>query len=704
MTSSSKQPSRKRSINSSASTDSTAASSSATATAKNRLLKRKLNKQKSNKNFFQKIAKALSLSQSTVQAVCVLCLAILTGMIWNVYDGAHTPVWHARQKDAKDDMAIKRFLEQVCNNEDDDEDVYCHPSLIPKRRTQMAIRDIGPGTRVLEIPRTLTIWDLDALRDDWIRQHVWGAKHGQTQNPLDSAAYLALYLALIVKGTVRPTNIYDKSQGENNNVEDSTTSQKNSSRLLQYLNECMPKQKDLAEFHPIFWDEQELLSLIRPHSATFAVVKAYRDMVRSEYQAFVQSYQSKTTEHLQDVVSEDEYRVFRVLVMSRSFGTGPLPIESSSSSDTSLSQEEMELYQKEAGIDMSKGCYSMTPILDFYDHHATPNVQYAYNIDRDAFIIQASNMGIAAGHEVVDTYGKFTDSHLFAKFGFTNGDGSAYSQANLATWHRVMDMDLKKQFSYLPMKGNQPISPGLQKALDKQREDIQRYLRFDDGYAECIRKDSDHPEEAMELKKLKSLHLTHIANHARRWNIVMLPRAPDSSPARASNIPITTKAPKVSTKTVQVFHKKEYHLVSATCRLISLTDQDYNGRAIDILKENLPNHSFLLESPLREDSEHDSLEAALEFRTHFCLARLASEALQRYDRTSADEEANVAKLSRDSFQSKEWTAAHLRLSEMQTLEALRDASFAAARVYEDQRNRSPAFTIHDKPCPVDGDK
>jgi hypothetical protein len=276
------------------------------------------------------------------------------------------------------------------------------------------------------------------------------------------------------------------------------------------------------------------------------------------------------------------------------------------------------------------------------------------------------------------------------------------SQANLATWHRLLDMDLGQQFSYLPFSRNQELSEGLHKALDKQKQAVSRYL-FDDGYDECINEDTEdsgHPPEAYELKRLKIQHLARIANHARRWNLVLLPRAPESLPSRASNIPITYEPPKVTKKGAKFFHRREYQLLSATCRLISLTHKDYNGNAVAVLKENLYNNSFLPEIQVKESDGLDSPGHALEFRTHFCLARLASEALSRYETPIIDEEDIVARLNRRSFGTKEWTAAHLRLAEMQALEVLRGVSFSAAREYEELRNKSPPFRIHDAPCPA----
>jgi hypothetical protein len=384
---------RKRSHDS-ASDGTTATSSSTSTTTRSSILKK--NKQKNKqKTMMKKASRALSLSSSTVQAVAVLFLAILTGMVWNMWDGSNAFIGRGPATDSR----TRNFLDRVCQ----DNDVYCHPSLVPKRRTQMAIRDIHPGQHVLEVPRSMQIWDLDALRNDWIRQHLFGAKHWPTGNPLDSAAYLAAYLALLSKGIVQLSRNHNAEKAD-----DETATSSESHRLLQYLNECMPSTEELAEFHPMFWNETELKNFMRPHSATYAVAKAYRDMVKSEYQAFLSFTRESTNEDLREMITEEEYQTYRVLVLTRSFGTGPLPIGSSSSSDASLSQEEIQYYRENGGVDLSRGSYAMVPILDFYDHHAIPNVQYAYSNDKQSFVIQAINQGISAGYEVVDNYGKYT--------------------------------------------------------------------------------------------------------------------------------------------------------------------------------------------------------------------------------------------------------------------------------------------------------
>ena len=658
------------------------------------------------------------LTNSTWRAMAVLSCAIVCGMAWNTWGEGN---WRWSSTSSRDDPRIRRFLSRVCQ----ETDVFCHPSLVSKRRTQAAKRHIAKGERILEIPRSMQIWDLDALRNDFMRQTFWGAQHTQTGNPVDTAAYLAVYLALLRTEQISlPDNLLkervDSDNDKDNNEEDAQkedeteVQQSSQPRLLQYLQECMPTMEDLSSFHPLFWNDTTLKNLLPPLSATYAVVRAYREMIRSEYQALKTIAKRRSNITISDelgddsdiFLSEDDYRTARVLVLSRSFGAGPLPVHkalsppSNAAKDSSVSEDEVEFYKSDIGV----FAYAMVPILDFYDHHARPNVDYSYSSDRGVFAIRAIGSGIATGHEVVDSYGKFTDSHLFAKFGFVNGDGSGYSQASLATNHPVFDLGLKKQFSNLPMQRNQqeqPLPDSIKKALDRQRLNMKHYVRFDDGYEKCIlRNTNNHAKEAYELKRLKLQHLAKIANHVKRWHLVLPPRAPESLPARASNIAITPAPPKMTKETVRsIFQRKDYQLIAATCRLISLTHEDYNGGAVALLKTNLNDNTFLLKAPEKGEFPRDSQFMALEFRTHVCLGRLSSEAMKRFNVSLSDLEDKVAMLNRQSFQSNEWAAAHLQLSEMQTLDVLRKVSLTSAQQYADLRNKSPAFFIREKPCP-----
>lgn len=667
------------------------------------------------------------LTNSTWRAIAVLCCAIVCGMAWNTW-GEGNWRWSSTKNSSRDDPRIRRFLSRVCQ----ETDVFCHPSLVSKRRTQTAKRHIAQGERILEIPRSMQIWDLDALRNDFMRETFWGATHTQTGNPVDTAAYLAVYLALLRTQQISlPDNLLkenvDSDNNKNNNKDsgeedlqkkdEAVVQEVSQPRLLQYLQECMPTVEDLGSFHPLFWNDTTLKNLLPPLSATYAVVRAYREMIRSEYQALKNIAKHRTDITISDewednsdiFLSEEDYRTARILVLSRSFGAGPLPVHkassppSNSAKDSSVSEDEVEFYKSDIGV----FAYAMVPILDFYDHHARPNVDYSYNSERGVFAIRAIGSGIATGHEVVDSYGKFSDSHLFAKFGFVNGDGSGYSQASLATNHPVFDLGLKKQFSNLPMQRNQqqqPLPDSIKKALDRQRLNMKHYVRFDDGYEECIlRNTNNHPKEAYELKRLKLQHLAKIANHVKRWHLVLPPRDPGSLPARASNIAITSTPPKMTKETARsIFQRKDYQLIAATCRLISLTHEDYDGNAVALLKKNLNDNTFLLKAPAKGEFPRDSQFMSLEFRTHVCLGRLSIEAMKRFNVSLSDLEDKVAMLNRQSYQSNEWAAAHLQLSELQTLDILRKVSLTSAQQYADLRNKSPAFFIREKPCPESG--
>ena len=166
-----------------------------------------------------------------------------------------------------------------------------------------------------------------------------------------------------------------------------------SNTLEEYLKECMPTLEELTSFHPVFWNESELLERVLPHSAAFSVVKAYRDMIKSEYQAFEDLYHDKTQNDLEQFLSQESYKRARTLVLTRSFQAG-----------SSIPQDELEFYRNDFGIDLSRGSYAMVPILDFYDHHARPNVQYSFDPTKQSFVIRTTENGILAGQEIVDSY------------------------------------------------------------------------------------------------------------------------------------------------------------------------------------------------------------------------------------------------------------------------------------------------------------
>jgi hypothetical protein len=466
--------------------------------------------------------------------VGVLIVAIGVGVLWNAMDAA--------------DPRIRSFLSLACRT------AYCARFVVPTRRTLQAARPIRAGERLVEIPRSVQFWDLDAMRDDFVRDQLFAARHARTNNRLASGAFLAAWLALQQLLLENETDPVRKS----------------------YL-ETLPSVDELSH-HPILWEEDELREALGSHSFNFAVAQSYREMVESEYEAFAMA---STPFALQ--VNATIYTAARINVLSRSFSPGPLGLEE-------LDAEEMELYKTQLGVDFSKGCHAMVPILDLLNHHPHPNVAYTYNKEKRAFVI-SSKTKIPSSWELMDSYGKFSDSHLFGKFGFVNGDGSGYTQASVALFHRMLDVNMKSEFSHLPHQGTNVIIEGFQK------RDLRRYLQYDDGYTECVQGPDTHPDE-FELKKFKLDHLLQISNDASRWVINLPPRSPNSYPVESSAIIITETPPEIDHRHLRM----NVSPLISTCRLMSLINSDYDGKAIDVLRENIGNKDFVV------DEGNDALE------------------------------------------------------------------------------------------------
>lgn len=536
------------------------------------------------------------ISTSTLQAVGVLSLAIATAVIYNQQHSA--------------DPAVAALIRGVCQQG------FCHSALQPSRRTQAATRDITKGQTVLEVPRNLQIWDVDALQDPRIRNQfrsIW--------LPDPAPALLAAYLAqlrhqLLVVG--EPTGL---------------------DPLLDDYLRVLPSHED----HPVLWSDDELLELLGRESSVYEIVRDLQGRIALEYQAMARA--APTWE-----VSELAYTEARLSVMTRSFGTGPVEVDT------------------DWDVDLSKGCHAMVPILDQYDHHANPNVGFHYDPHKEAFVVSAVRT-IQAGSEVMDQYGRHTDSHLFAKYGFVNGDGSGHTQAGLHLWHRVILSEL---------------SPEAMESIRKhQSKQMSRYLQYDNGYEHCI---GPEDVESWEFKKLKHAFLAQRANKASWWIVRMPPINPASSPSSATTIPITRTVPRVDLSLVRFDD-----VALAACRLIELTERDYNGSASDLLTTNMSNDSYSLPPQPR---------TPLEYRALFCVARMAATALSRYGESVDHLRRRLGDLNHERFGSRDWGAAVVRLGEMQTLEALKQVAFRdLQQQFADIDPESlPEYHMRNDPC------
>jgi hypothetical protein len=315
-----------------------------------------------------------------------------------------------------------------------------------------------------------------------------------------------------------------------------------------------------------------------------------------------------------------------------------------------------------------------------YNHHGKPNVGFAYDDKVSSFVISAARGGIKAGAEVMDSYGKHTDTHLFAQYGFVSGDGSDYTEATLAVYHQPESIVTSVS------QDDQRIDE--KKIYDQLQAQVLAYLQHDDGYEECV---TEQHHDAWAFKHWKYPYIFQLATKKNSWTVMMTPRNPKSRPATSSNIPISDEVPRFDKRRIEFAVNPD--ALFSMCRLLSLTHHDYNGTAGSLLQENMFNVDTLILPPTKD---------ALEFRTLMCMARLTQTALSRFGVSVADMEDQVTRLNREpgAFQSRNWTAAHLKLGEMQTLEALKGVAFAGLRAFPDEMNSTaPEHKMRDKPCP-----
>ena len=138
----------------------------------------------------------------------------------------------------------------------------------------------------------------------------------------------------------------------------------------------------------------------------------------------------------------------------------------------------------------------------------------------------------------------------------------------------------------------------------EQKADMIKYMCFDDGYTTCINVDDLERDfnlaPVVELKHSKFLLLQRMANIPKHWSV----RIPERSEATILD-------------DYSVFQD-----LLPTCRLLTLTQEEFRGKANQILKEALQSDD---QQPL---ILADKVSNASEFRTMVCLARLIDEFLR----------------------------------------------------------------------------
>jgi hypothetical protein len=567
------------------------------------------------------------------------------------------------------DPRIEALVSQLC------QEIHCHDSLQVVNRTFRATHAIPVGEKLFEIPRKLQIWDLDAYRDSFVRKHLFKASHQGSGNRPGSEAFLAAFLALELKRAEQYPSSFDPLR-------------------LTYF-QSLPTYEEYLDYHPILQDNLKMREILG-RSISHSVVQAYKNMVKSEFDAFVTA-----SAEFQGLISESEYLRARLNVLTRVLNVGvPGPDEvmpgtfiGDEFENEDLLQDELHSYYDLIGVNLTeaggRGCIAMIPLADLFNHHPRSNVQLEYKKKEQrtgrSFVVTSSSRTIDAYTEPMVSYGYLADAHVYARYGFINGDGSGPTQISLAFHHEVMKLNISSQYNYLPDTGTTP------KFRSYQRHGVAKYLLYDDGYTECIPGPATHPDEA-ELKRLKLEHLIRMANDYARWNVLMPPRSPFSMPAKATDVPITLDTPQFYTNYTYLPDELDY--VRETCRMISLTNDEFDGNAIQILRDNLENPNFVIGPEVSD---------ALEFRSYMCLSRLFGTTVvtMELQGSLASEGQRVAELNRNDFGSKNWTAYHVRLGEMQALKAAAMLIFArVSESWEDKKvDPETEYTMRDESCP-----
>jgi hypothetical protein len=93
--------------------------------------------------------------------------------------------------------------------------------------------------------------------------------------------------------------------------------------------------------------------------------------------------------------------------------------------------------------------------------------------------------------------------------------------------------------------------------------------------------------------------------------------------------------------------------------------------------------------------------AGLELRSHMCIARLANTALVQFDNNVIQQKDLVAQLNMEAYFAPEWNAAHVRLGEMHSLQAIGRLAFWHVQKHEDKIENPPSddFIIRFDECP-----
>jgi len=595
---------------------------------------------------------------------------------------------------SKSGNPMKTFLScYICNHTKG----YCHPSLVPvpERRTHTIATPhggeatysssssdsvISPNATLLIVPRDRLLLDIDAIRDPWIQKYLFlPAQRLQPQLHIDLGAYLAVYLVL-----------RQRRQQQRLLLQDCQDCHHDHDPMEPYF-AILPTYEQLQQRHPAMWSHQLLLQLLNQTSA-LRIARAIRNMIETEYGIFQKLFSSTTTasttnatatattDFAQHILPKQDYIAARINVMARSFGTGPI---------TNVENEpKKEYYKRDFNEEWKQYCCrAMVPILDMWDHHPQAPTQWEYSKVHQAFTVTAKPIANLewAGSDIWVTYGTYTDSHLFAKFGFINADGSGWTEASIAAFHNVAHVGLIGATTTFSTSQNHHEAIYNDVHLAQQ---MNQYLHYQYDvypppsnyatstpldYSSISTADLNNTSSSSRLfQKYKLQILTHIRDDYHRWNFQMQPRDPLAHPGKSSRLVQLEAIPNFYSRSGNNVRFDGKHII-ATCRLIALSEDDYEGKALETLEYY---HNLIMASSINDPKNSSTLKGFvvhpqdehLEYKALSCLHRLVTIRLSQYPSTIMED---IIKLkSTTTLHVREQWSILVNLGEKQSLEAL----------------------------------
>jgi hypothetical protein len=451
------------------------------------------------------------------------------------------------------------------------------------------------GQKLLEIPRSVQITTIDALRDPRVNRLLRkNPRHRSTGRPLRPKAFLAVYMAFELS-RMKGTDIVSSNES------DVLSSVKRFQRAyLQYL----PTHQDFVQHHPISRHINTHSDSPLPTSLTDHLVDQYFRSILSEYHAFCRfSSDFKTHVPLEDWIT------VRLIVNTRSFKSAPL-------AENDISDRELESYrpflqhdgtgkdgEHSDNIDLLRSSFydscrsswmrsCMVPLFDSFNHHTTPNMGWKFMehqspVSESKSFIMFAAKEIASGSNLYVSYGSMRPvPMIFAQYGFVNPDHSGKRAALLAPYHRLLDEAFEIEES------------------SHRDTALRKYLSFRDGYKSC-RATTPEDAERLAFERAKFEALEAISNILDSWVAILPPKAESGGDGDET----------------QEEEEDQLSKVLSMCRLLATTHRDYGGRSTELLStvaraKNPEHYQF-------RSSSDEATSEGLEYRAWHVLERLA---------------------------------------------------------------------------------